>query len=455
MSLVLEQTPTLTNEINLSASSGRGGKGLILVASSSNENNNWVEYPAVLSNVIAVGGSNQYGQRVSPTSSDGLSGGNYLGSNYGSGLDLVAPSVSIVSTDSSSNYWDVFRGTSFSAPQVAGAAALVLSVNSNLTREEVKEILESTADKIGGYSYNLGDGEKPHLTWDSEVGYGRLNACKAVMLAKAGKINGADIVCWNANYTLDATPSGATVTWASSNPSLLYIDSSTGSATKMGALGEVTITATVSKGCGSVQLRKTVWVGKPDMAMEFNTVTAAPSSTVYVGADSYNSLEIITNSPVGSTTFNTTDYAGSGSISITINNSSTSNPEIYVHNGSSYGYRTIQVSASNTCGSTYEELNLEMFSLFKTAYPNPAKDYLTIEFNNINDKNTLPDAIELINEKSTKRELALSIDDIQKDSKNLNGNKYKLDISKFERGVWYLQAKKKNHKTEVIRLLFE
>jgi len=47
------------------------------------------------------------------------------------------------------------------------------------------------------------------------------------------------------------------------------------------------------------------------------------------------------------------------------------------------------------------------------------------------------------------------MEQIQKDSKNLNANKYKLDISKFERGIWYLQAKKKNHKTEVIRLLFE
>lgn len=460
MSFVIYETTLLNDEINLSASSGRGGKGIIFVAAASNENNNWMEYPASKWNVIAVGASNQFGQRVSPTSSDGLAGGLFVGSNYGSGLDLVSPGVAIRSTFIGGGYSDVTgfngaRGTSFSTPQVSATAALVLSINPNLTRSEVQEILESTADKIGSYTYTLAAGEKPNLTWNNEVGYGRLNACKAVMLAKAGKINGADIVCWSTTYTIDAVPSGASVSWSSSNPSLLSIDPSTGNANKLGSRGSVTITATVSKGCGNIQLKKTVWVGTPDLEMTFNTINVVPSSTVYVSADSYNYLDLITNSPLGGLTYNTVNFAGSGDIGLTITSQTTASPEIYVHNSSSYGYRTLQSSISNYCGSTYEEFNLEMFSFFKSAYPNPAVDYLTIEFNSINDLSRLPDAIDFINEKSIKKELSLSIEDIRKDSKNLNGNKYRIDISNLERGIWYLHARKKNHKTEVIRLLLK
>jgi hypothetical protein len=44
---------------------------------------------------------------------------------------------------------------------------------------------------------------------------------------------------------------------------------------------------------------------------------------------------------------------------------------------------------------------------------------------------------------------------VLRDSKSLQGNTYQLDISKLERGVWYLRAVKDGKKTESTRLLFE
>ena len=71
------------------------------------------------------------------------------------------------------SYTGHFGGTSHSCPVVAGVAALVLSVNPDLTPQDVCKILTRTADKVGGYSYdNSGRCD--------EMGYGRVNANRAV-----------------------------------------------------------------------------------------------------------------------------------------------------------------------------------------------------------------------------------------------------------------------------------
>ena len=66
-----------------------------------------------------------------------------------------------------------FGGTSASTTLVAGLCALMLSANPDLTGREVKQILQSTADKIGSpWEYRNGHSTK--------YGYGRVNADRAV-----------------------------------------------------------------------------------------------------------------------------------------------------------------------------------------------------------------------------------------------------------------------------------
>lgn len=77
-------------------------------------------------------------------------------------------------------------GTSMAAPHVAGLAALLISVNSNLTGKEVVDIIERTAQKVGGYSYST-TSNRPNGTWNNETGYGLCNAFAAVSTA-GGKI---------------------------------------------------------------------------------------------------------------------------------------------------------------------------------------------------------------------------------------------------------------------------
>ena len=107
----------------------------------------------------------------------------------------VFPGRGIVTTDrlgpsgySSADYTNNFGGTSSACPLAAGVAALVLSVNPDLSATEVKEILESTADKIIdnstdpqlGNAYGTYD-ENGHSLW---FGYGKVNAYTAVLEAQ-------------------------------------------------------------------------------------------------------------------------------------------------------------------------------------------------------------------------------------------------------------------------------
>lgn len=88
-----------------------------------------------------------------------------------------------------SQYTHAFGGTSAAAPMVAGVAALVKSVHPALTAQEIKSILLTTTDKIIDLDSDMVLGSSfgnydntGHSWW---FGYGRVNAYKAVLKAKA------------------------------------------------------------------------------------------------------------------------------------------------------------------------------------------------------------------------------------------------------------------------------
>ncbi len=169
---------------------GRGGLGTVIVFITHNDNNSSIRYPSGNSDVIAVGAVSMCDERKSPSSCDGE---NWWGSNYGTGLDVVAPGVKIYTTDrqgtngyntssgTAGDYVSDFNGTSSAAPFVSGIAALIISINPDLTHEEVRYAIESSAEKVGGYTYTASAGEHSGLTWNNEMGYGRVNAYQALI----------------------------------------------------------------------------------------------------------------------------------------------------------------------------------------------------------------------------------------------------------------------------------
>ncbi|HMN24046.1 MAG TPA: S8 family serine peptidase, partial [Ignavibacteriaceae bacterium] len=81
--------------------------------SAGNQNSSQQHYPSGYSEVISVSGSTQ---------EDFIAG-----FNWGPTIDLVAPGVSILTTDLNSKY-SLKAGTSFSAPFVSATAALIMSL---------------------------------------------------------------------------------------------------------------------------------------------------------------------------------------------------------------------------------------------------------------------------------------------------------------------------------------
>ncbi len=152
----------------------RNGLGAIILASTANDGlYNPVRYPASYNDVIGVGASDADDSRA-PFS------------NYGDLVDIVAPGVSTYTLDRtgadgySSDGYVYFSGTSAACPVAAGVVGLIASINPKLTRVQLESLLQKSCDKVGGYAYTAG---YPFGSWNSEMGYGRVNAFKGVQLA--------------------------------------------------------------------------------------------------------------------------------------------------------------------------------------------------------------------------------------------------------------------------------
>jgi subtilisin family serine protease len=147
--------------------------GVVVVAASGNENAA-VGYPAAYDDYVIAVGATQYDEARAPYS------------NYGSSLDIVAPGGNILldqnfdefadgvlqntfgDTPVDWAYW-FYQGTSMATPHVSGVAALLLARDVTLTPDEIRDVLQSTADDLGVAGR------------DNTFGYGLVNAEAALL----------------------------------------------------------------------------------------------------------------------------------------------------------------------------------------------------------------------------------------------------------------------------------
>ncbi|GAB4281333.1 MAG: hypothetical protein Kow0092_36680 [Deferrisomatales bacterium] len=94
-------------------------------------------------------------------------------SGYGASVDLAAPGTGVLTTAPGGGYQWV-EGTSFAAPCVAGAAALVLALDPTLSPAQVEGLLFESARDVGAPG------------WDPAYGFGRVDAAAAVEAARLG-----------------------------------------------------------------------------------------------------------------------------------------------------------------------------------------------------------------------------------------------------------------------------
>ena len=129
-------------------------RGVVLFAAAGNYGEGLVWYPAGYRNVIGVGATNNQDQKASF-------------SNHNFSVDVAAPGLDILTTDSQGGY-SYTSGTSFATAHAAGLAALILSANPQYTPLQVEQTIEHSADDLGPPGR------------DDYYGYGRINAYRAL-----------------------------------------------------------------------------------------------------------------------------------------------------------------------------------------------------------------------------------------------------------------------------------
>lgn len=149
------------------------GKGVVIVAATGNDNRSSIYYPAACDNVISVGAVRY-----------DLGRSSY--SNYGTGLDLMAPGGDTGVDQNGDGYADgilqetmdsgslttfslqFYQGTSMATPHVSAVAALLLALHPQITPAQVQQALQATAKDLGTTGY------------DQEYGYGLVQAASAI-----------------------------------------------------------------------------------------------------------------------------------------------------------------------------------------------------------------------------------------------------------------------------------
>lgn len=144
-------------------------KGVIIVASSGNNNWDYEQYPACFPHVLSVGAIDNNGKRA------------YF-SNYGDYLFISAPGVDILSTYPGNAYAKM-TGTSQASPYVAGVVAM-LQATSALSNDQLLLTMKSSAIDMTDP-----DGSGATLSgWDRLSGWGKVNPYGSLVAALGSQV---------------------------------------------------------------------------------------------------------------------------------------------------------------------------------------------------------------------------------------------------------------------------
>ncbi len=190
--------PVVTDAFNRALTLGRGGRGQVVLASAGNSNLAISGYPGRIPGIISSIASNAGATRA------GFS-------QYGQFADVASPGNQILTTDRrdvapfqgfTSGQYCIIDGTSFSCPNAAGVAALVVGVDNTLTRDQVRQFIEGTARKVTGGGNYVCNSDQPNGSWSTFLGYGIIDAYEAVR--QAANISGP----YCTGTTLLSSPNG-------------------------------------------------------------------------------------------------------------------------------------------------------------------------------------------------------------------------------------------------------
>ena len=189
--------PNITNAINYARSNGRSGKGCIVVFAAGNTGS-FIQFPATVTGVLCVSALSKYGSITGYSSR----GSRIDISAIGGDQDIRTLDRMGGNGRNSGNDMSNFDGTSAACPQVSGVAALILSMNSNLTEQQVKDLITQNATDIGAAGK------------DDLYGWGRLDAAKT--LAKLKVQLNTDFTYTEGNASITRTNEGVPIQFLTS-----------------------------------------------------------------------------------------------------------------------------------------------------------------------------------------------------------------------------------------------
>ncbi|MFN0093779.1 MAG: S8 family peptidase, partial [Dehalococcoidia bacterium] len=214
--------------------------GVLNIAAAGNNGNSTCIYPALYASVVSVG---------STTSIDAKSSF----SSFCADVELAAPGSSVYSTVPATGY-ATMSGTSMATPHASGSAALLFGAFPNLTNNQVRSLLQSTALDLGTAGR------------DTSFGFGLVQPAAAIEAAGgtpppadnpvpvATSLTPASVLAGSAAFTLEVRGSG-------------FISSSVvrlnGSSRTTTFVNTTTLRASISSSDVSTATTKTVTVSNP------------------------------------------------------------------------------------------------------------------------------------------------------------------------------------------------
>ena len=173
-------------------------QGIVLFAATGNlyHRGNPITYPAAYKSVIAVAATDRDDLKAEF-------------SNTGTYVDIAAPGVDILSTDirADQSIWAYKSGTSMSSAYAAGLAALILSVNPDLSPDQLKTVITDSVVDLGCPGRDI------------IFGYGRIDVAAALSVPTPMPTPTPG-VCTTAPGTLTPTPTLTSTSTLTPTPTL-------------------------------------------------------------------------------------------------------------------------------------------------------------------------------------------------------------------------------------------
>ena len=198
-------------------------------------------------------------------------------SNFGSGVDILAPGSAVYSSvynRSANNVYDTYTGTSMATPHVSGVAALCLKANPTYQPLDIDAQLKS--DATNGIIANVPSGTTQKLLYCGLIGGGTTTpTAPAPSAVTAALANGDITVMWTGASGVDGYDIQYSTNGGSSWSSTVSLSSSTTSYIHSGVTPGVTYL---------YHVRSTQSGANPSAWVESNSVSvpSGPSTTVYV-----------------------------------------------------------------------------------------------------------------------------------------------------------------------------